>query len=426
VQGLPEEEPGEQRIDQDGAVAVVPVEGEQAALSGPQARGLAGQLRVERGVAAANLPDPPFEDVAHRGLSGLDPVEAREDGAGHDAADAGDVGNFAAARDDGAVAGRGADHLDQRALGDAAADRAVVHVERAGGQDDARFEPEPARPGRAEGAGRRRGVLRFVIKPVAQAGQRGVEQGEEFLVRQPAPFVAVEGLVPGGADAAANEARVGHAGQDGGDPVGQFDPGVGGAEDGGGGAAAVPDFAPEPFGGVGVAAFGDVVWAAGGGQPGDAGRFPPRGVVFPQPALCRGVAAPARLQAEGAVLRVDGDGAGSGGIDAEAPDVGGVEAGPPRGLAQGAADRFLQGGKVIAGVLARHVVVARVENDAFASGGIARRGAPHFSAVAAADNQGAHRVGAEVEPESQGIGVFHAPAVARAVARPSSNSARGR
>ena len=46
VQGLAQHQAGKQRIDQDGAVAVVPVEGQQAALAGPEPLGGAGQVAV--------------------------------------------------------------------------------------------------------------------------------------------------------------------------------------------------------------------------------------------------------------------------------------------------------------------------------------------------------------------------------------------
>ena len=54
----------------------------------------------------------------------------------------------------------------------------------------------------AQPAGEVVGRHGLVVQPVAQVGQRGVERGQELLVRQPAPFLAVHGLVAGGADAA--------------------------------------------------------------------------------------------------------------------------------------------------------------------------------------------------------------------------------
>jgi hypothetical protein len=67
--------------------------------------------------------------------------------------------------------------------------------------------------------------------------------------------------VPGGADAALEGRGVVMTGQDRRDVVGEFDPTVCGVEDLGGDLEAAPEFRPEPFGGVGVAAFGQVLGA---------------------------------------------------------------------------------------------------------------------------------------------------------------------
>ena len=48
VQRLADQQAGEQRIDQDRAVAVVPIEGQQAALAGAELLGLAGRGRRGR------------------------------------------------------------------------------------------------------------------------------------------------------------------------------------------------------------------------------------------------------------------------------------------------------------------------------------------------------------------------------------------
>ena len=93
VEGLADEEAGEHGVDEDGAVAVVPIEGEQAARAGAGGGGFAGQLGVEGGVALADAFDPPFEDVADGGLAGLDAVVAGKDRAFDDAANAGDIGD---------------------------------------------------------------------------------------------------------------------------------------------------------------------------------------------------------------------------------------------------------------------------------------------------------------------------------------------
>ncbi len=224
-------------------------------------RRLGGQFGMQRGVAAAHAFDPPFEDVADRRLPGLDVVEARQDAALDDAADAGNVGHRLVARKHANVAGRGSDHLDQRALADAAADRAVMDVELADRDRDSRGEAELGGPLGAERAGRRAGVIGLVVKPVAKAGEARIERAEELLVGQAAPCVGVERLVAGGADAALDLHGIGHAGQHRGNPVRDLDPRIGRLEHGGGDVQAPPDLRPEPFRGIDAAAFGDVLRA---------------------------------------------------------------------------------------------------------------------------------------------------------------------
>ena len=77
IEVLPDQQAGQQLIDEDGPVAVVPVERQQAGLARLLPRRLGGQLLVQRGVAAADALDPPLEDVADRRLSGLDAEVAR-------------------------------------------------------------------------------------------------------------------------------------------------------------------------------------------------------------------------------------------------------------------------------------------------------------------------------------------------------------
>jgi len=248
VQRLAEEQAGEPLVDEDGAVAIVPVEGEQAALAGLLAGDFGAEFAVRGAVALADDLDPPFEDVADGGLAGLDAVKLGEDGALDDAADAGDVGHGLLGGDDAAVAGRGADDLDERALVDAAADGAVVHVEFADGDGDAGGQAEFLGPFRAKFTGGGAGIVGLGIKAVAQVGEGGIEECEEFLVGQAAPFGAVHGLVAGGAHAAFHLKRIGHAGEHGRDPVAELDPGIGGFEDLGRDVTAVPELRPPPLG----------------------------------------------------------------------------------------------------------------------------------------------------------------------------------
>ncbi len=93
IEVLPEEEAGQALIDQNGAVAVVPVEREKTGLARTLLRRFGREFGVQRGVAAEDHLDPPFEDVADRRLAGLDAEEAGQDRAFDDAADAGNVGD---------------------------------------------------------------------------------------------------------------------------------------------------------------------------------------------------------------------------------------------------------------------------------------------------------------------------------------------
>ena len=136
-----------------------------------------------------------------RRLAGFDVVEARQDTSLDDATDAGNVRHRLVARKHANVAGRGSDHLDQRAFADAAADRAVMHVEFADRDRDPRGEAKFLSPVRAESPGRHAGVKGLVVKPVAKAGEARIKRAEEFLVGQTAPGVGVERLVAGCVDA---------------------------------------------------------------------------------------------------------------------------------------------------------------------------------------------------------------------------------
>ena len=79
MQRLAEEQAGEALVDENGAVAVVPVEGEQAALAGLLAGDFGAEFAVRGAVALADDLDPPFEDVADGGLAGLDAETTAEE-----------------------------------------------------------------------------------------------------------------------------------------------------------------------------------------------------------------------------------------------------------------------------------------------------------------------------------------------------------
>ena len=64
VEGLAEQQTGEHWIDEDGPIAVVPVEGEQAGLAGLLLCHGLGEFAVCSTIAAADDFDPPFENIA--------------------------------------------------------------------------------------------------------------------------------------------------------------------------------------------------------------------------------------------------------------------------------------------------------------------------------------------------------------------------
>ncbi len=245
------------------------------------------------------------------------------------------------------------------------------------------------------------GVVRLVIEAVAEIGQLGMEQGEEFLVGQAAPLVAVESLVPGAADAALDEAGILHARENGGDKIGQFDPAISGGEDVWRILETAPDLGPEPLGGVGVAALGNVLGAVLGGEAGDLGRFLVAGMVFPEPALRREMLPPGGIERERNVFEIDRNGAGAGGIDANADDLAGRKAGFLPGLFQGALDALLQADDVIGGILPGEIVVVLVEQDALVPARVIEDRCAQFLARGAIDDEGPDRIGAVINTESR-------------------------
>src|SRR5579863_2390811 len=119
----------------------------------------------------------------------------------------------------------------------------------------------------------------------------------------------------------------------------------------------MPELGPEPFRRIDAAALGDVFRAKPSGGLGDLRRFAPAGVILPQPALRGKVVDPFFTQRERAVGGVDGNRAGSGGVDAEPDDPARVETGLAAGLGQRTLDAFLQSEEIVAGVLASQQAV---------------------------------------------------------------------
>ena len=138
--------------------------------------------------AGVEVLDEPVEDVAHGRLARLQAVHAGHDRAGHDAAQAGDVGQRLVHRGDHHVAGAGADDLHQRARLDARPDRAHVGVEGADGHRHARRQADL--PGHLGGqpaglaVGRQARAWRSARRSAASAG---IELRQELLAAAARP-----------------------------------------------------------------------------------------------------------------------------------------------------------------------------------------------------------------------------------------------
>ncbi len=147
VKGLADEESGKAGIHENCPIAVVPIEGEEAMLSGLKTgRGIRerSEFVVERFSEAfgCQASDKPKEDVADGGLPGFDAVGIGEDGTFDDSADAGDIGQGAVGGPDHHVARAGSQNLYQRSELDSGTDGAHVGVERADGDRDFWFKPQ--------------------------------------------------------------------------------------------------------------------------------------------------------------------------------------------------------------------------------------------------------------------------------------------
>ena len=132
VERLPEQQARQPLVHQHRAVAVVPVQRQQARLARRQLRRRRAERLVRAGLLAERLDvvHEPVEDVAHRRLARLQPVIARQNAARHNAAQAGDVRQLLPERHDHHVARARADDLHQRARRDAGPNGAQMRVER--------------------------------------------------------------------------------------------------------------------------------------------------------------------------------------------------------------------------------------------------------------------------------------------------------
>jgi hypothetical protein len=65
VQGRASDKTGEALVHEDGAIAIVPIQREQPALSGREISSFLREFGVERGFALADSFDPPFENITN-------------------------------------------------------------------------------------------------------------------------------------------------------------------------------------------------------------------------------------------------------------------------------------------------------------------------------------------------------------------------
>jgi hypothetical protein len=343
-------------IDEDGAVAVVPGEAEEAGLSGTVAVEAFGE--VGDGVAGAG--GDGVEDVAGGGEAGFDAGELRMDAAGDDAADAGDEGGLLRHGDD---AGGGAHDVNDVAFAAAGADGVPVGVEGTDGDGNAGAEAELCGPLGGEMAGEMVGGAVIALELVANAVEEGIELGEEGLRREAVPFGVPHPLVAHGADAALDEAGIGYAAEGGGDHVAVLE---------GGGelralvrvvAEPVEELGESPLVGVDAAAPLDGLEVLLVGEGGDLAGFGLGAVIAPEVVV-----------AEGLHAGIDGDDAGAGGVEGDGGNFIPGDAGSFEGVASGFGEgahlvRVGLGGEVGVVAFAVERVFAEGRAEASAVGG---------------------------------------------------------
>ena len=195
--------------------------------------------------------------------------------------------------------------------------------------------------------------------------------------------------------------RVADAGENRRNPVGDFNPRIGGFENRRGDVEAMPDFGPEPFGRIDAAALGDELGPVFGAEFGDLGCFAPTRMVLPEPALGRKIGLPPVAERQRTVFVVHRKGARPSRVDADADDFRGAKIGLGRGLRQRALDALLEAEQVVARILPGQMAVVRIEKNALRAGRIVDDPAAVFRPVRAANDESAHRVGAEIEAQSE-------------------------
>jgi len=199
-------------------------------------------------------------------------------------------------------------------------------VEGGSGDHHACGESELRRPLRRERSDRNVGGVGVGVETRTQARQQRVDSGEELFRRQPAPGSVPERLVPGGAAAAGHGQRIGAAAEFARDPVAVFDPAEGGFAHGSVDFQRVENLAPDPFAGVDAALVHGVVGSAvAAGEFVDAGGFGDGGMVFPENEHGVGILFEARQQRQRGAVAVHRARGGTGGVDADSGDAGGVD-----------------------------------------------------------------------------------------------------
>ena len=255
---------------------------------------------------------------------GLDAGVAGMDRSFHHAADAGNQTGTIPDRHD---AGGSTHHIDHVADADAGADGVPVGVKGSCGNRDSGAQAQPRGPLLAEVSG---DLIAGGVTPAklrADAGQRGIESGQEVFRRQPAESLVPHPLVAHCADAARYLGRVGDAAEYGGHHVAMFQRRGEARALLGIVAQPVEQFGEAPFAGIDAAAPVDRIQMAGVRSGGDLGGFLPGAVIAPQVVIV-----------DGLEVGVHRDHAGACGIECDRLDGGSVDArvfdGAPRGGGQ--------------------------------------------------------------------------------------------
>ena len=122
VKRLADEQAGKPLVNQNGAVAIVPIQREQTGFARLQFRAAFVQAHVRQAFLPPRLDviHKPVENIADRGLPGFQSEISRQHAAVHDAAKSRNIGKFLGVRRNRDVASARADDFDERARRNAA------------------------------------------------------------------------------------------------------------------------------------------------------------------------------------------------------------------------------------------------------------------------------------------------------------------